>query len=215
MRRSALALAAALAGASGLALEVLLVDCAGLAIGYGSSAALGLATFIASWALGAHLAGRSRSAASTDLFRAGLLAGLVACPAVWGVLWAGGAASSGLVAAVTTVAAIACVGFLHGRFLAPLARAFQGEVSWLLAANFGGALAGAYGIGDFAVAAGGRLRFAPGGLHLMLFRPSAPLVVGQRLAIELTLDDGRTLDGEAVVRDARVAPATDPHAGHR
>lgn len=150
-------LAAALAGASGLALEILLVDCAGLALGHGPSAALGLSTFLASWALGAFHSGRSRKAASGDLFRAGVLAALVAWPAVWLVLWAGGAATSGVAAACATIAAIACVGFLQGSFLAPLARAFQSEVAWLLAANLAGSVAGAYTIGGHVIGAYGRL----------------------------------------------------------
>ncbi|MFN0008169.1 MAG: spermidine synthase [Planctomycetota bacterium] len=159
-RSAALLLAAALAGASGLALEVILVDCAGLALGHGSSAALGLSTFLASWALGAQRAGRSRGSASRDLLRAGLVAGLLAWPAVRLVLWVGGAAPSGVLAALATIAAIACVGFAQGRFLAPLARAFRGEVSWLFAANFAGSVAGAYAIGDVVVGARGRLAAA-------------------------------------------------------
>lgn len=159
LRKAALALAAALAGASGLALEVILVDCAGLALGHGPSAALGLSTFLASWALGAHRAGRSQRHPSGDLLRAGLIAGLLAWPAVRLVLWAGGV-PSGVLAACATIAAIACVGFAQGGFLAPLARAFRGEVSWLLAANFAGSVAGAYAIGDIVVGARGRLTAA-------------------------------------------------------
>jgi len=157
LRRSALALAAALAGASGLALEIELVDCAGLALGHGRSAALGLATFLAAWALGAYRAGLSRREASLALLRAGFAAGLLAWPAVRLVLWAGGGAASGALAACATIAAIAAVGFVQGTFLAPLARAFRGEVSWLLAANFAGSVAGAYVIANAVVGAHGRL----------------------------------------------------------
>ena len=160
MRKAALALAAALAGASGIALEILLVDCAGLAIGHGPSAALGLAVFLAAWALGAHRAGRSRRDPSRDLLVAGLAAAVASWPSVRLVLWAGGAAPSGPVAVAATVAAIAGVGFLQGAFLAPLARSAGGEVGWLLAANLAGATAGAYGIAGAVVGAHGRLAAA-------------------------------------------------------
>ena len=38
----------------------------------------------------------------------------------------------------------------------------------------------------------------PGGLHLMLMDPRAPLQEGSRVAIEFTLQDGRVLRGEFV-----------------
>lgn len=44
----------------------------------------------------------------------------------------------------------------------------------------------------------------PGGLHLMLMAPRAPLKEGSRVAIEFTLQDGRVLRGEFVAR--RPAP---------
>ena len=40
----------------------------------------------------------------------------------------------------------------------------------------------------------------PGGLHLMLMQPRAPLKAGSRVAIEFRLQDGRTLFGEFEVR---------------
>ena len=40
----------------------------------------------------------------------------------------------------------------------------------------------------------------PGGLHLMLMQPRAPLKAGSRVAIEFRLQDGRTLLGEFEVR---------------
>jgi copper(I)-binding protein len=45
----------------------------------------------------------------------------------------------------------------------------------------------------------------PGGLHLMLMQPRAPLQAGSRVAVEFTLADGRKLVGEFEVRkpDAR------------
>ena len=40
----------------------------------------------------------------------------------------------------------------------------------------------------------------PGGLHLMLMQPRAPLKAGSKVAIEFKLQDGRTLLGEFEVR---------------
>lgn len=40
----------------------------------------------------------------------------------------------------------------------------------------------------------------PGGLHLMLMQPSASLKAGSKVAIEFTLQDGRTLMGEFETR---------------
>jgi len=154
-RRLALLLAAAAAGASGLALETLLLDGAGLALGHGRSTALGLPTFLAAWALGAHRAGRSRGEPSRDLLRAGAAAGLASLPAVGVLLWAG-RAPGGLVAPVAALIAIAAAAFAQGLFLAPLARAFGGDVAWLLAANLAGAIAGVEWIADRIVAASGR-----------------------------------------------------------
>lgn len=40
----------------------------------------------------------------------------------------------------------------------------------------------------------------PGGLHLMLMQPRAPLKAGSKVAVEFRLQDGRTLRGEFEVR---------------
>jgi periplasmic copper chaperone A len=51
----------------------------------------------------------------------------------------------------------------------------------------------------------GTATMKPGGLHLMLMQPRAPLQAGSRVAVEFTLADGRKLFGEFEVRkpDAR------------
>ncbi len=41
---------------------------------------------------------------------------------------------------------------------------------------------------------------APGGLHLMLMQPSAPLEAGDTVSVTLTLEDGRELPAELVVQ---------------
>jgi len=45
------------------------------------------------------------------------------------------------------------------------------------------------------IAAGGAATLAPGGLHLMLVRPRAPLAPGGRVEIEFALEDGRRVAG--------------------
>lgn len=62
------------------------------------------------------------------------------------------------------------------------------------------------------VPAGGRVVLGPGRLHLMLFAPGQPLVAGQRIALVLSFDDGRSVQVEAEVRDPRM-PAQ-PHQHH-
>lgn len=54
--------------------------------------------------------------------------------------------------------------------------------------------------GDLTVPAGGELRFAPGGLHLMLMHPERPLREGDVARIRLVLADGRRLYAEFPVR---------------
>ncbi|WP_202839203.1 copper chaperone PCu(A)C [Luteimonas saliphila] len=53
---------------------------------------------------------------------------------------------------------------------------------------------------SLSVPARGRVSLAPGGLHLMLMRPQAEVELGQRIAIELELADGRKLRAQFEVR---------------
>jgi periplasmic copper chaperone A len=57
------------------------------------------------------------------------------------------------------------------------------------------------------VPAGGEAKLAPGGLHLMLFRPVAPLAVGESATLSLTLDCGAVVDVTFPVREAKAAGA--------
>jgi periplasmic copper chaperone A len=50
------------------------------------------------------------------------------------------------------------------------------------------------------IPAGGEATLAPGGLHLMLMRPLAPLAAGERVEIEFALEDGRRVAGTFDVR---------------
>lgn len=51
------------------------------------------------------------------------------------------------------------------------------------------------------VPANGKVALAPGGLHLMLMRPVAPVEAGQRIAVWFELADGRRLQAEFEVRE--------------
>ena len=47
---------------------------------------------------------------------------------------------------------------------------------------------------------GARVSLAPGGLHLMLFDPVAPLAAGQHATLRLQLDNGWLFEVQAEVR---------------
>ena len=53
---------------------------------------------------------------------------------------------------------------------------------------------------ELRVAAGTVAEFAPGGLHLMLMRPTRPLEAGDRVPVEFRLADGRVVHAEFTVR---------------
>jgi copper(I)-binding protein len=57
------------------------------------------------------------------------------------------------------------------------------------------------------VPAGGEAKLAPGGLHLMLFRPLAPLTVGDSATLSLTLGCGATVEVDFPVREAKAMGA--------
>lgn len=50
------------------------------------------------------------------------------------------------------------------------------------------------------IAAGDTATLTPGGLHLMLMQPRAPLQAGDKVAVDFALKDGRVLRGELDVR---------------
>lgn len=53
---------------------------------------------------------------------------------------------------------------------------------------------------ELRIAPDGAAVLQPGGLHLMLMQPRAPLKPGSRVAVEFDLKDGRTVLGEFEVR---------------
>ena len=55
-------------------------------------------------------------------------------------------------------------------------------------------------LAELPVAAKSNATLAPGGLHLMLMRPSAPLKEGDKVAVIFRLKDGREVSGELTAR---------------
>jgi spermidine synthase len=156
VRRALALLAACFAGAAGFGLEILLLQCAGLALGHGRSAAWGLSLFVTGWALGAFVAGRLRGRPVFWIAAAGASLALLAPLAVALVLHAATLASQ-LQADALACAAIGCAAFVQGMFLPlllrgrdPLGRWIDGAAA-LVAANLCGGLAGAWWFGANAV----------------------------------------------------------------
>jgi spermidine synthase len=166
LRRLSLLASVLLAGASGLGLEVLLLSSAGLVLGYGRSTAIGLALFIAGWAIGAFLAGRARKEPARALLIVGALLAVLSYASLRFVLWLGSEGSGSSAAELAAALTIALVAAGQGAFLPLLARATERidprrrDVSLLLGASFAGSVLGAFAIGDRAVAAVGRAEAA-------------------------------------------------------
>ncbi|MBL8857388.1 MAG: hypothetical protein JNL28_02630 [Planctomycetes bacterium] len=148
--------AAFLAGASGLALQSLLVSAGGLALGYGGSVAIGLALWLAAWAVGAFCSRRSWGAHAHAPLWIGTALLVVAPASVWAVLWAGSELAGRGSALLVAACALSVPAFLQGFFLPILARG-TAQVGGLFALNLLGCFAGAYGIADGVVGEGGRL----------------------------------------------------------
>ena len=154
---------AALAGAAGLGGELLLLSAAGLAMGYGSASALGLAAWIGAWALGAWVAGRWPWGARSGLLCTGLAAGAGAPLAFLALLALGRLPLGDGAARGLGVLAIAGAALPQGFFLPLLARAWDPpaggarDVSPLFAANLAGAVLGARAVGFDLAAAHGRI----------------------------------------------------------
>lgn len=55
-------------------------------------------------------------------------------------------------------------------------------------------------VASLVVPAQGQVTLAPGGLHLMLMRPTGALALGETVSLELELADGRKLGGAFEVR---------------
>lgn len=57
-------------------------------------------------------------------------------------------------------------------------------------------------VDDMPIPAHGKVELSPGGYHLMLMKPAAPVKVGDKVTLTLTFGDGSTLDTEFVARPA-------------
>ena len=158
-RATTLILAAALAGASGLGLEVLAIDLAGLTLGYGSAGPIALSLFLAGWALGARLAGAWSGGGRLALVAVGVWLAAFGLAVPHLVLVAAGTAPP--IAWGVTVLALFGLALPQGVFLPILARPWpagiRGELGTLFAANLLGAAAGAWVFGDLLTELGGRV----------------------------------------------------------
>lgn len=69
-------------------------------------------------------------------------------------------------------------------------------------------------IGRLPLAAGGHAELRPGGLHLMLMQPQAPVSEGQQVPLVLVLADGSEVSTTLVVRKAAPAAGDAGHGAH-
>ncbi len=177
---------ALLAGSSGLGLEVLVTELAGLTLGYGSAGPLALALFLAGWALGARAAGRTRRDPRRALAGVGLWLAALGALSPWLVVRAAGA--SPLLGSAVTLLVLLALALPQGAFLPLLVRGLgRGDLGGLFAANLVGAALGARLFGDALVAAGGRGAAAAGAGAAALL---AGLVGRAALPARATVDGG-------------------------
>jgi spermidine synthase len=158
-------LAALLSGAAGLGLEGVLLSAAGLALGHGRAGALGLSTFVAGWALGAWLAGRSDGPPRRTLLGAGLLLAVAGLGLPRAVFAVARDAPGGALATSIGLAGVLLAAVPQGALLPSLARvqarlAPGSGVALLLGCNLLGSVGGVFALGFEASAAFGRLTAA-------------------------------------------------------
>jgi len=85
----------------------------------------------------------------------------------------------------------------------------------LHASRVSGGIATMEPVAQVEIAAGQSVKFAPGGLHLMLIGPKAPQKEGASVAFTLSFADGSTLAGKATVkRDGGGGHKHGAHHGH-
>ncbi len=151
-------LAALVAGAGGMGMEVVLLSGAGVALGFDRSAAWGLALWLAAWSVGAWCAGRVRWPGRRAYALLGLLS-LAGAPLALALLRVAASTSSNALAIVLAVAALALTGIPQGAFLPWLARALgdrRAAIPLLFAANLAGCVVGAACFGYWLPAVAGR-----------------------------------------------------------
>lgn len=174
------------AGAAGLGLEVLLISLTGLALGYGRATALGIALFIAGWALGARVAGTWRGSASLALLGCGstvALASWLLVPALLAVSAEHPASpTSGALATLALLAVALPQGALAPTLLRGWRPGGRAGVPLLFGLGFAGSAAGAWWLGHALPAEHGRLVAAAvgGGLALLAALVGAAALAGVR-----------------------------------
>jgi spermidine synthase len=184
-KKALLLLCAALAGASGMGLEVLLVDLAGLTIGYGLSALVGIALFLSGWSIGAWMASGLACSSSRALLAAGALLALSGWAAPHFLVGVAGLDPGPGPAWAATALALFLVALPQGSFLPLLARGWslrpqRGDLGLFFAANLVGAACGAFLIGERIPALWGRgaTGAAAGALALLAALLGAALLRG-------------------------------------
>lgn len=206
-------LAALLAGAAGLGFEALLIGASGTCLGYASSAAIGLAVFLAAWAFGAWCAAR---VVPTPARIVAVGAGLAVAGSVgtFALLRTGASGASFAVAACVAVAAIGLVAWLQGFLLpwiAAVERAGSGararDVAALYGSNLVGSAVGAHALAGELVGSHGRLAaaFASGALALV-----AALLAARLLARASSASGGVSSSSPTEPSDDRVAASSGP-----
>lgn len=157
--------AAASVGAGGLAGEAIQLSASGLALGFGRASALGLAVFVAGYAVGSWRAGRFTGSDRRWLAAAGALSLLLPWIGVRAILFASAAGWSTPVAGAIAAAALASSAAVQGALLPALLRVDQQfcnsrGVALVFAANLAGSVLGARLIGFDLVAHFGRAEAA-------------------------------------------------------
>ncbi len=71
------------------------------------------------------------------------------------------------------------------------------------ASKLEGGMATMVEVHNLPVPAGGKVAFAPGGHHFMMFEPNHPVVKGSQISLVLTFADGKTQTVKLEVRDGR------------
>ncbi len=161
--------AAAFVGAGGIAGEAIQLSTSGLALGFGSASALGLAVFVAGYAVGSWRAGRFAGSDRRWLVAVGALSLLLPWIGVRAILFASAAGWSTPVAGAIAAAALAFSAAVQGALLPALLRIDEHlsnsrGVALVFASNLAGSVLGArligfelvaqFGRGEAAIAAG-------------------------------------------------------------
>lgn len=208
MRRSLSIVAAFLSGAAGLGQEVLLLGSSGVCLGYGSSAALGLAAFLVAWALGAGWAGARATPRRSTWWKLGIAQAAFAPLALFAILALGARGASYAIAAIVALLAIALCALLQGAVLPWIVAQDAGDersetrgATWIYAANLAGSALGAHVLGGWLVGTSGRhVAMAACALLALVAAALASSVARERAPHPAHVPDGVSAQGVDVAR---------------